>query len=360
MPAIGIVREIASRTNSAVLNKDCGSFDAKNFDKELKEDARSKRPGILFLDNLEELCPRLQVELCTALPTAAGDATRSRRRRVIAAAAPDLDARAKCGEFRSELCWRLWNDQLIVPPLRELKAHFPAIVESVLAEARILPCSYHLAFDDEARMVLERYSWPGNCHELRSVILGSRVNARKRGSDRIEVRDLALNDRRVSLATEPSFRYTSDEQVRAAFAATASASRCHGADESELDGLTAEPLGSKAHASPATAGHLDRAGFSTGASPAATGHLDSAGFSTRSNEGLSLTARPLGLSARAAGQSNQRGSVVRPRGRRRKDLLGSEDVLFADGTPREKQIEKSGVSSATYYRRLRERRRGSG
>jgi DNA-binding NtrC family response regulator len=140
--------------------------------------ADSQKPGLfelahsgtLFLDEVGELDPRMQVKLLRVLDgvpyyRVGGTKKVAVDVRIVAATNRDLKADTAHGRFRSDLYHRLCQIVLEVPPLRArpedvapLAAHF---LEAVAPR---------LTLTTEALDLLRGYSWPGNVRELRNVI----------------------------------------------------------------------------------------------------------------------------------------------------------------------------------------------
>lgn len=131
--------------------------------------------GTLFLDEMGEAGPAIQAKLLRVLETGRFrrvGATSDLRSdvRIIAATNRDLRQRARDGQFREDLYYRLSAFVIQVPPLRDrrediglLAAHFIGIRRQAqgLPPARLAP---------EALARLVAYDWPGNVRELRNVI----------------------------------------------------------------------------------------------------------------------------------------------------------------------------------------------
>ena len=128
--------------------------------------------GTLLLDEIGDIAPQLQVALLRVLET--GEirpvGAKSPRRiscRIIAATNADLEARARHGEFRLDLLYRLQRVRIHIPPLRERSADVPPLAESFLERFRK---GQRCGFTPELRNLLSRYEWPGNVRELRNII----------------------------------------------------------------------------------------------------------------------------------------------------------------------------------------------
>ena len=129
----------------------------------------------LFLDEIGELPPELQVRLLRVLQDGSLERLGSTRTikvnvRVIAATNQDLAAQVRKGSFRVDLYYRLNVFPVTIPPLRERREDIPLIVWSFVKEL-----SQHMGKCIERIPVqvmdkLQRYPWPGNVRELRNII----------------------------------------------------------------------------------------------------------------------------------------------------------------------------------------------
>ncbi|MEM7585402.1 MAG: sigma 54-interacting transcriptional regulator [Acidobacteriota bacterium] len=90
--------------------------------------------------------------------------------RVIATANCDLRQRVAEGQFRSDLYYRLYQDGLELPPLRERLEDLPALA-AAFAARRASQLGRHLrGFSVGALQRLEAHAWPGNVRELEAVM----------------------------------------------------------------------------------------------------------------------------------------------------------------------------------------------
>lgn len=131
--------------------------------------------GTIFLDEIGEMSPKLQVKLLRVLQERTVEPVGSTRSididvRIIAATNKDLREEVAAGRFREDLFYRLQVIPIQLPPLRErgndvelLIRHF---MERVCERSRISECS----MDDEALAALKTYAWPGNVRELENTI----------------------------------------------------------------------------------------------------------------------------------------------------------------------------------------------
>jgi two-component system, NtrC family, response regulator HydG len=131
--------------------------------------------GSLFLDEVSETSPYMQVKLLRALQEKEVCMVGSSRPRKVdvrflAATNKDLHTLVKSGAFREDLFYRLDVITINIPPLRErvddiilVAGHFAARFAAEIG--RRTP-----RFSDEALRVLQNYYWPGNVRELENVV----------------------------------------------------------------------------------------------------------------------------------------------------------------------------------------------
>jgi transcriptional regulator with PAS, ATPase and Fis domain len=128
--------------------------------------------GTIFLDEIAELPPTLQVKLLRVLQErqirrVGGTALVDVDVRAVSATNRDLrDAIAK-GQFREELFYRVNVIAIHLPPLRERAGDVRLLAHTFLnrfGQGRVT------TMDDAAVEALERYAWPGNVRELQNVM----------------------------------------------------------------------------------------------------------------------------------------------------------------------------------------------
>ncbi len=131
--------------------------------------------GTLFLDEVAEMSPHLQVRLLRVLqtgevrPVGATDVRRVDVR-VIAATNQDPAAAVRKGKLREDLFYRLNVFHLELPPLRERREDIP-ILASYLADRFSREMGKDVSrFAPDAQIALMRYDYPGNVRELENAI----------------------------------------------------------------------------------------------------------------------------------------------------------------------------------------------
>jgi len=131
--------------------------------------------GTLFLDEVSEMSPAMQVKLLRVLQEGTyervgGSETLKAHVRVIAATNKDLRPLMAAGTFREDLYYRLYVVPIEVPPLRERLEDIPLLALHFLAEFRRQFGRPVDAFSQEALDQMLRHSWPGNVRELRHAV----------------------------------------------------------------------------------------------------------------------------------------------------------------------------------------------
>jgi Nif-specific regulatory protein len=139
--------------------------------------------GTVFLDEVGELTPPLQVKLLRVLQEreferVGGTVTINVDLRVIAATNKNLEEAIEVGQFRQDLYYRLNVVSLEMPALRDRRDDI-MLLANYFADKHGARCNRKLkGFSTEARNYLTAYDWPGNVRELenvieRSVVLGT-------------------------------------------------------------------------------------------------------------------------------------------------------------------------------------------
>jgi DNA-binding NtrC family response regulator len=128
--------------------------------------------GTVFLDEVGELPPVLQVKLLRVIETREVlrvGSVRARKIdvRFIAATNRDLEAEVSRGGFRRDLYFRLNGMSLTIPPLRERPRDLPLLARAFVASLARGPAP---RISEAAMEALQAHGWPGNVRELRNAI----------------------------------------------------------------------------------------------------------------------------------------------------------------------------------------------
>jgi two-component system response regulator PilR (NtrC family) len=131
--------------------------------------------GTVFLDEIAEMSPSLQVKLLRFLQwrtfrQVGGTEDLEVDVRLIAATNRDLARAIAEGRFRDDLYYRLNVIPIHVPPLRERREDIPLLANSLLAQFSLRQHRGIVSISQDAMEALIRYHWPGNVRELENVI----------------------------------------------------------------------------------------------------------------------------------------------------------------------------------------------
>ncbi|MCG6962854.1 MAG: sigma-54 dependent transcriptional regulator [Acidobacteria bacterium] len=131
--------------------------------------------GTVFLDEVGELTPSIQVKLLRVLQEhrvrqVGGTAEIPVDVRVIAATNRDLEADVASSRFREDLFYRLNVLHIHLPPLRLRKEDIPELARCFVTRIcdRLGVAPKRLTAD--ALRVLQAYAWPGNVRELENIM----------------------------------------------------------------------------------------------------------------------------------------------------------------------------------------------
>ncbi len=202
-----MLHQSGSRANKPFVSINCGAIPEELLESELfghvkgaftgAVRARSGRfeianGGTIFLDEIGDMSPKLQVKLLRVLQERTFEPVGSHQSihvdvRVIAATHRDLEKEIQEGRFRQDLFYRLNVIPLVIPPLRQRGDDVIILTEHFLSKFNPLKNSQITGISDRCKEVMMRYNWPGNVRELQNLV--ERVTTLKR-SGVIDVEDL--------------------------------------------------------------------------------------------------------------------------------------------------------------------------
>jgi len=148
-----------------------GAFTGADRDKQGFFDVAHK--GTLFLDEVGELSPTMQVKLLRALQSGEyirlGDHTpRYADVRIIAATNKNLAEQLRKGVIRKDFFYRINVVTITLPPLRDRREDIPLLVDHFLEHDDA--GKPRLTLPGNILASLYRYGWPGNIRELQNVL----------------------------------------------------------------------------------------------------------------------------------------------------------------------------------------------
>jgi two-component system response regulator HydG len=131
--------------------------------------------GTIFLDEVGELAPSMQVKLLRVLQEreidrVGGDRPVAVDVRLISATNRDLKAEVEAGRFREDLYYRLHVVPIHIPPLRERTDDIVPLARFFVGKLRSRTNSSVRALSPESERRLTRYGFPGNVRELENIL----------------------------------------------------------------------------------------------------------------------------------------------------------------------------------------------
>lgn len=141
--------------------------------------------GTVFLDEIGELAPAMQVKLLRVLQEREFERVGGTRPirvnvRVIAATNRHLEDEVENGRFRRDLYFRLNVVQIEMPPLRERKTDIPLLAKHFIRKYSARCHRNVKGLSNKAKKILLARDWQGNIRELenvieRAVVLGTKI-----------------------------------------------------------------------------------------------------------------------------------------------------------------------------------------
>src|SRR5262245_35157046 len=173
--------------------------------------------GSLFLDEIGEMPPALQVKLLQAIEEKTFTRVGGNRPitvdvRIITATNRPLEDMVKAKSFREDLFFRLNVFPIVLPPLRERRGDIPRLVQH-LAEKAARRLGQQLEAVSPA--FLERavqHDWPGNVRELENVIERALIMS---GGALLDGSDVFSSTREAARPDQPAAGQTLEAMERA-------------------------------------------------------------------------------------------------------------------------------------------------
>ena len=183
------IHDMSPRAERPFISINCGAFTETLLESELFgymkgafTGANTNRKGLfeaadsgtIFLDEIGEMTPAMQVKLLRVLqerrvrPVGAHEEI-AVDARVIAATNRDLKAMTEDGSFREDLFYRISVIPIALPPLRERPEDIPDLVAHFVSKF-CAQTGRNLSVNQKTMEFLENYAWHGNVRELEHTI----------------------------------------------------------------------------------------------------------------------------------------------------------------------------------------------
>ena len=183
------IHRLSSRVNARMVPVHCGAIPEELLESEMFGHERGAftgavasrigrfklaDTGTIFLDEIGEMSPKLQVKLLRVLEDGRFEpvgsvTTHQVDVRIIAATNRSLEEAVAAKQFREDLFYRLRVVPIEMPPLRRRREDIPLLIEHVLDHlaAKGMP---RFTVTPAAVDILSGYAWPGNVRELRNML----------------------------------------------------------------------------------------------------------------------------------------------------------------------------------------------
>lgn len=185
------IHELSHQSSGPLIKVNCGAIPETLIDSELfghekgaftgaiaQKRGRFERAdgGTIFLDEISELPPQVQIRLLRVLQEKEIERVGSQETikvnvRILSATNRDLKDLVKKGQFREDLYFRLNIFPITVPPLRERKNDIPILLHHFIqkkVQEMVLPDVPTLLPGEIDRLM--QYDWPGNVRELENTV----------------------------------------------------------------------------------------------------------------------------------------------------------------------------------------------
>ncbi|TKJ37277.1 sigma-54-dependent Fis family transcriptional regulator [candidate division LCP-89 bacterium B3_LCP] len=184
------LHQLSSRSSGPFVPVNCGALPEGTLESELFGHVkgaftgaiRNKKGrfelaegGTIFLDEIGEISPKMQVRLLRVLQEKAfipvgGEKLINADVRIICATNKDLKHLTKQGIFREDLYYRLAVIPLQLPSLRDRASDIPILTDHFMDKFSTDTGIQPKEITPHALNVLTSYKWPGNVRELRNAI----------------------------------------------------------------------------------------------------------------------------------------------------------------------------------------------
>jgi Nif-specific regulatory protein len=184
------IHRLSRRSNAVLIKINCAALPESIIESELfghekgsftgahaqrKGRFELAQSGTIFLDEIGELSPQVQVKLLRVLQErelerVGGSQVIKVDVRLIAATNRNLDEAVKTGSFREDLFYRLNVFPLHIPPLRDRKTDIILLADYFAEKYAEKNDKMIKRISSPAIDLLNSYTWPGNVRELENCI----------------------------------------------------------------------------------------------------------------------------------------------------------------------------------------------
>ncbi len=202
-----IIHALSPRKHEKFIAVNCGAIPEGTIDSELFghekgafTGAQDKRKGYfetvnqgtIFLDEIGEMPIGTQARLLRVLETGeflkvGSSVVQKTDVRVLAATNVNLPSLVEQGKFREDLYYRLNTVPIFVAPLRERREDIYLLFRKFSVDFAEKYRSVTISLEDDARLLLEQYEWPGNIRELKNIAEQVSVLAKSKTIDKAEL-----------------------------------------------------------------------------------------------------------------------------------------------------------------------------
>lgn len=203
-----IIHQLSARKHGPFIAVNCGAIPEGTIDSELfghekgsftgAHEARKGyfevvSGGTIFLDEVAELPIGTQARLLRVLETGeylrvGSSKVQKTNVRIVAATNVNVYEAVQRGKFREDLYYRLNTVPLKVPSLRERKEDVYLLFRKFISDFSVKYRSPNIQLNEEARTILENYSWPGNIRQLKNV--AEQISVLQNGQQEIDAQEL--------------------------------------------------------------------------------------------------------------------------------------------------------------------------
>ena len=184
-----IIHQFSHRKHGTYIAVNCGSIPEGTIDSELFGHEKGSftgatgerkgyfevaNGGTLFLDEVGELPLSTQARLLRVLETGefikvGSSKVEKTDVRVVAATNLNMIEATKKGKFREDLYYRLNTVPIRIPALRDRQEDIPLLFRKFSSDAAEKYNMPPVVLNDEARIMLQSYRWPGNIRQLKNI-----------------------------------------------------------------------------------------------------------------------------------------------------------------------------------------------